>query len=513
MADGGWWECEAARVGLLRNCWLSPEPRNRTISSERRSRLSRSKKFRTSSGAGGPCPITLFRLGLVHLVLARVGRGETIAQAVTRVAATPHPDHRGTIRYVSERTLRRWIAAYKKDGVDGLCPTPREKATGPVALDEELVAFLASEKRSDLRASVPECIRRARVAGLLGPEQPISRSTVNRTLKRMGISLARRRRAADRDSRSFEYPHRLDMVLCDGKHFRAGASRAKRVALNFLDDATRKYLVVVVGTAESTLLFLRGLELLIRRYGRPSAMYLDKGPGFISLDTQEVFRRLDDIPLIHGETAYPEGHGKVERFNQTLLEDVLRVLTGDPEVDPDCEALTLRLDHYRTRLYNPRGHEGLKGESPAARFLRDSKPLDLRPTAWIEERFGVFEEKLVSAHHLVKFAPEEYEVPTGLAGSWVTIERRVLEDNRLLLNHDGRLIELHPVDRVANAHSKRSKRPKPEEIESLPRPRTAASRALARDLGSLLDEDGGFSVPDHEDTHDHDDTGDAGEET
>lgn len=58
------------------------------------------------------------------------------------------------------------------------------------------------------------------------------------------------------------------MVLCDGKQLRAGASRAKRVALHFIDDATRLALHVVVGTSETTRLFLRGLYELVCKYGR-----------------------------------------------------------------------------------------------------------------------------------------------------------------------------------------------------------------------------------------------------
>ena len=42
---------------------------------------------------------------------------------------------------------------------------------------------------------------------------------------------------------------RMLMVLADGKHFRAGTARLKRVALVFLDDASRYGLDVVVGEA------------------------------------------------------------------------------------------------------------------------------------------------------------------------------------------------------------------------------------------------------------------------
>jgi hypothetical protein len=57
------------------------------------------------------------------------------------------------------------------------------------------------------------------------------------------------------------------MVLADGKHFRAGVRRRKRVAVFFLDDAGRFGLGVVVGTDETAELFLRGLHGVLRRFG------------------------------------------------------------------------------------------------------------------------------------------------------------------------------------------------------------------------------------------------------
>lgn len=57
------------------------------------------------------------------------------------------------------------------------------------------------------------------------------------------------------------------LVIADGKHFRAGAARLKRVALIFMDDATRYGLIVIVGTSENASDFLRGLWEVIRRHG------------------------------------------------------------------------------------------------------------------------------------------------------------------------------------------------------------------------------------------------------
>jgi len=90
----------------------------------------------------------------------------------------------------------------------------------------------------------------------------------------------------------------------------------------FLDDASRFGLGVVVGTDETAELFLRGLH------------------GLRADDTAAACRRLD-IHLVLGTAAYPEGHGKIEKFNQTAQAQVLRGLTGAADVDDDCGALEI----------------------------------------------------------------------------------------------------------------------------------------------------------------------------
>jgi transposase InsO family protein len=87
-------------------------------------------------------------------------------------------------------------------------------------------------------------------------------------------------------------------------------------------------------------------------------LYLDHGPGFIATAVAEVCRRLE-IALIHGESRYPEGHGKIERFNRTVQSAVLRALDGRPDVDPACKALEVRLRHWLRQVYNHEPHESL----------------------------------------------------------------------------------------------------------------------------------------------------------
>ncbi|RLA56827.1 MAG: hypothetical protein DRR04_13765 [Gammaproteobacteria bacterium] len=328
--------------------------------------------------------------------------------------------------------------------------------------------------------------------GILKGSQSVHRSTVYRACKRIGLPLTRCRHAKDRDSRRFAHPHRMDMVLCDGKHFRAGVTRRKRVALFFIDDATRSVLTVVVGTEETAELFLLGLYECIHQYGLMSMVYVDNGPGFIAKDSIAVFARLG-IPFIHGEARYKEGHGKVERFNQTVKKQLLCGLDGSPDVDPDLGALKLRLQHFIEKQYAHCSHEGLRGDTPYQRFHADAKALRFpQDDQTLRSHFEISIERRVSNDHVISLDGIAYEMPRGYAGRKVTVRRRLLEGTIVLL-HEDKLIELHPVDLASNARSKRAKGvlDSSSSDHTIP-PRTAAQIAFQNEFGPVVDEDGGF---------------------
>ncbi|MCP4935669.1 MAG: transposase family protein, partial [bacterium] len=241
-------------------------------------------------------------------------------------------------------------------------------------------------------------------------------------MQRLGLNTRRRKYPNKlRDSRRFAYPHRLAMVLCDGKHFRAGESRLKRVALFFIDDATRMMLGAVVGTAESANLFLHGLHRVVKTYGMMTSIFLDNGSGFTAHDTINVLRNLN-ILCIHGTRAYPEGHGKIERFNQTVKQQCLRHLDGNPEVDPACPALTLRLGHYLTHQYNQTPHESLEKETPWSRYHNDQRKLRfVENREVLDSAFVLHEKRYVANDNIVSIDSIHYEMPRGYAGSKVVI--------------------------------------------------------------------------------------------
>jgi hypothetical protein len=314
----------------------------------------------------------------------------------------------------------------------------------------------------------------------------------------MGLPTRARPSKREGDMRRWRYPQRMQCVLADGKHFRAGARRLRRVALFFLDDATRYGLHAVVGSSESTLLFLRGLHDMVSSHGLADLVYLDRGPGFISAHTLEVVQGGLGAWLIHGRARYPQGHGALERFHRTAGEQLLRSLDGAAEVDPACAALTLRLQHFLDR-YNNTPHQTLGGDTPRQRW-EAGRPLRFpEDHAELYRRFVVREDRKVSADHVIKLDGRLWEAPRGLGDSWVQVTRHVL-DGRLWVLHEGRMVELAELDPHANATESRGSAADQQPLASEGVPRTAATLAFDRDLRPLVGPDGGFHDQQNENT-------------
>ena len=435
----------------------------------------------------------LFRYLLVAKVLALKQQGAKCSQAIRTIAEEMHQHPEGTMRSVSSRSLRRWLNAYEANGFNGLLPAIRKQKTASRVISLELLDFFRQQKQDDAKTSVPELIRRAKELDLIDSTEAVDRTTLWRCLKRLGVNTRRAKSGSGlRDKRRFAYPHRMDMVLCDGKHFRAGAARLRRVALFFLDDATRMGLTVVVGTSETTELFLRGLYECFLSYGAMSALFVDNGSGFKALDSITVLQQLDTL-LIHGEAGYPEGHGKIERFNQTALMRCLRHLDGNPEINPDPAALELRLRHFLSRQYNQSPHESLDHQTPWERFSANQRPLRFKQTTEALKRaFVIHHNRRVSGDNVVKLKGIPYEMPIGYEGETVTLRHLVLEQTVSFI-HRGKEIMLSPPDVHANALSKRAKSKvgEPKNPNSV-LPASSAQIAFNRDHRPIVDSKGGF---------------------
>jgi transposase InsO family protein len=435
--------------------------------------------------------VALKRLRYVSEIHAYVERGAKTSAAVRlvleRAQALGEPD------LPAERTLYRWVKNYNDAGLAELDNKRRLRTATSVALPAEVIDFLRTEKKEDPAVSSPELIRRAVEKKLIDDVFEVNRSAVWRASKRMGLPTRRRPTKSEGDCRRFAYEARMMMMLADGKHFRAGLERLKRVAIFYIDDCTRFVLHVVVGTSESTLLFLRGLYEVLLQYGIMNIVYLDLGPGFKSGDTRRVIASIEGMHLILGTKSYPEGRGKVERFNRTAQERVLRGLDGAAHVDPALESLQLRLRVFVDQ-YNDTVHESLDGRTPRQAWHQCERALRLpQSEEKLREHFLIPELRKVSGDHIVKFDGQEYEVPRGLQRQQITVYRHLL-DGKLSMLHQEERVFLQVVDKADNARARRrarSQEPAPPDNESIPN--TAAERSFQKRFAPITGADGGFT--------------------
>lgn len=429
---------------------------------------------------------SIMRYIAVSRVLSQVAGGINLPVAVEAVAKEEIPVLNGSTIRISARTLYRWVRAFEKKGLFGLSPKSRIMESASKALSSSFIDYLTSEKNKDPDASLPEIIRRALIDKVI--ESPVSRSSTWRAAKRLNLPIFADKADTVSDKRRFSYAHRMQMVLTDGKHFRVGLKRRRRVVMTFLDDATRFALFAVVGKSEHTQLFTRGLWECLSHWGLFSALYLDNGPAFISGDTLTIVARLE-IALIHGAPDYPEGRGKIERFHQTIQEDLLRTFDANPEIDPDEKALELRINHYLKNDYNRRPHESLKNETPEKRFLGDCLALRVENVSLLRRHFILKQSRKVSRDNIVKVDGYFFETPTGYAGRRIDVFRHVL-DHTVSILHEGKIIQIKPVDLTLNAHSTRVRK---DTTKPKPRPaRSAASKLFQRDYAPIVTNNGDF---------------------
>jgi len=429
----------------------------------------------------------LARYLVVSQVRAAIEAGLGKTAAIKVVAERSHLSRSKRVRRYSERSLWRWLADWEADGIRGLvrsCHLSQNSSLPPAFL-----ALVEEQKQMWPEISIPEIIRIARGSGIIGEDEPIDRTTAWRYCKRQELPTLRRKSSKRERQRPWRYPNRMQCVLADGKHFRAGSTRAKRVAVIFLDNATRFVLAAVVGTAESAALALRGLRKVILRWGLMSCLYVDL--GFDNNDMARAAAALH-FAFILGTKKYPEGRGALERLNRTVGEQLLCGWPNNPSIDPELLTLERRVEHWAFEQYNHTPHEGLAFDTPADRFHGDTRPLVIPESQTIvDEAFVTSFTRGVKNHNCVSIDSVLWEVPLGHRNETINIFRNMIT-GQLSVLHEGRRTPIKPADLTRNAYERDEVPEAHEHDPSSPRT-TAADIKWGRDNPPLVDDEGNYT--------------------
>ncbi len=341
---------------------------------------------------------------------------------------------------LSERTLRRYIAAYKKHGFGGLLPKARKK--GARALSAEVLEAAVRLRRELPERSVRNIITILEGEGMVEPGQ-ISCSTLSHNLKKLEVTAAELRRemfSGHAAVRRFVRQGRNTLWQSDikyGPYVLDDRGQKRRTYLAcFLDDATRLITHGEFYDNQRLPILEDSLRKALIKFGKPDEIYVDNGSQYTSRWFRIACARLG-IKYMNAKPYSPESKGKIERFNRTV-EEFMREVALD-------KALTLPILNARFKAwldegYQRREHSGIEGETPMERFRRDAKRIRPVTPEKCYEAFMHEETRSVDKCGCLTYHGVLYEAGLEFSGKKVDIRFDPFDLSLIEVWHKGRKV-------------------------------------------------------------------------
>jgi transposase InsO family protein len=286
---------------------------------------------------------------------------------------------------VSERTLRRYLAAFRKSGFDSLVPGERKDKGRSKAIGEEALK-LAAELRRELPSRSAERIQQL----LAAQGHRVARSTLERQLRQRGLSgreiktsqkaVAGRRFQRVGRNTLWQADLKYGPYLSDPQH---PDQKIRTYLVALIDDATRLVVQAEFYAHQRLPVLEDALRKAIVRCGVPDNLYVDNGKIFISQWLRLSCAKLG-IRHLNTRAYSPESKGKIERWNRTV-DEFLR--EAQLEKSADLESLNRLFRAWLSEGYNQRVHSALNGQSPAPAFSQDPKAVRFPSPEKLREAF------------------------------------------------------------------------------------------------------------------------------
>ena len=343
---------------------------------------------------------------------------------------------------ISERQVRRILAAYRRDGAAALVHgnrgrKPRNSVPDDVAAT---TVILASEKYVGFNHS--------HLTEVLAEREGIqlSRQTISRLLNRHGLISARRHRPGPQASCTPDQermPQEGMLVQIDGSHHRWLEDRGPRfVLLLAVDDATGTVANAIFRPEEDTRGYFLLMDGVIRRYGIPLALYGDRHGVFKfngkprhipqPVGPTQFTRAMGELGIEQIFARSPQAKGRVERMNGTFQDRLVSELrlAGAATIDQANAVLRDFLPRFNSQFRVP-------AQQPQVAYRSLASSLHL-------ERVLCFKHlRQVARDNTVKYQLRTLQLlPAQDRPSYAGVKVEVLEqsDGQLMVQHEGKVI-------------------------------------------------------------------------
>jgi transposase len=350
---------------------------------------------------------------------------------------------------LSERQVWRLVAAYRKEGAEGLVHGNRGRK--PVnALPCELrerVVLLAREKYAGFNHS--------HFTEKLDEHEGthVSRSTVRRILMEEGLNSHRKHRSPLHRSRRERYPREGMLLQTDGSPHDWLEGRGPSLCLiGAIDDATGKVPYALFSEQETTEGYMRMLREIVLREGIPAALYHDRHSIFElpknvlpSMDEQlmgkepksQFGRLLAELGIESIAANSPQAKGRIERLWGTFqdrLSSELRLAGADTLEEANAVLEDFLPDYNRRFAVEPR--------EPQTAYVKPT------PEFKAGEYFCFKYERTVGADNVVRYEKHRLQVlPSAERASYAKrkVEVHLRLDGSLAIYYQGKALETRPA--------------------------------------------------------------------
>jgi transposase InsO family protein len=247
-------------------------------------------------------------------------------QILLEIAKQEFFDPTGKPRRFSLATLKRKLKRYRDQGIDGLGTRPRSdrgaiRGQRARALERAIELKRENPQRSELKINL--LLRHEGIPSL--PSSTLHRHLLQRgvTCRKLGYESRVIRKRWTRD-----HTHSLWVGdFSQGPWVIDGEGRSRKTWISAFIDAHSRFVVAGIYAYTSDMdALIRSLLAAFEIHGKPKALYLDNAKVYHSPVLERACLALQ-IELIHRRVREPEGGGIIERFFQTLqnqLESELR---------------------------------------------------------------------------------------------------------------------------------------------------------------------------------------------
>jgi putative transposase len=398
-----------------------------------------------------PEKIALFRYGLIApLILETLPRGELTRRAeeiASRGYDIPHSNR----RTVSIDTLLDWALRYRRHGLEGLTPQPRQDRGHARVVDAQTAALIERLKRENPHRTGTSLLRQ--LASSQGREQaPLSASTLYRFLRQHGLTTHQLLSEPTTARKKFEaqYANQIwqsDMLFGPWVQ-RSGGGKRQVFLQATLDDASRLIPHAQFYPDQGLDSFLDCLRKAIAARGIPVRLYMDNAKIYRSPQLARIAASIG-ILIVHTPPYQPEGRGKIERFFRSVREQFLADL--DRKTLLTLEQLNERLGQW-IDLHHRTEHSALQ-TTPLLRWQRDIEQVrQLPPATDLRRLFFHRVDRLVRRDSTFLLHNRFFEAPPQLAGKRIEVRFDPLERNQLEIYYEGQSQGMaRLVDAVVNA--------------------------------------------------------------